>query len=120
MATILIIDDDAGISRLLQEGLGRAGHRALICCNRREFLDELKSQRIDLLITDLFMDHPDGLEIIAKVRAACPELKIIAISGGTRLTDQDYLSVARMLGAHATFHKPFDLNLLAETISQLV
>ena len=66
------------------------------------------------------MDDTDGLELIPRVRAASPKLKIIAVSGGGQLTDRDFLPVARQLGAHATFHKPIDLKLLLDAIARLL
>jgi DNA-binding NtrC family response regulator len=120
MAAIVIIDDDPAVSGLLQEALSRAGHRATVCRDGREVLARLKAGEADLLITDIFMDETEGLELITQAKAARPELKIIAMSGGTDLTDRDYLPIASKLGAHATFHKPLNVEHLLQKIAQLL
>jgi len=66
------------------------------------------------------MPETDGLETITKVRKEFPNVKIIAMSGGTRLTDRDYLPVASRLGAHRILHKPMDAALFLKTVQELL
>ena len=120
MGTILIVDDDHLVCALLEDALTRAGHLVIPCPNGREALHQLRSGPADMLITDLFMDDVDGLELIPKAKRLLPQLKIIAMSGGTPLTDRDYLPIARKLGADHTFHKPVDLDLLLKTVANLL
>ena len=120
MHSILVVDDEDGMRQLLDTALSRAGYVVRQCGDGRDVLELLKERPADLLITDLFMLETDGLETITKVRKGFPDIKIIAMSGGTRLSRQDYLPIALKLGAHRTLHKPIDLPLLLKTVQELL
>jgi len=59
------------------------------------------------VITDLIMPEKEGLETITELRERHPGIKIIAMSGGGRLNNDDYLYMARKFGAACTLAKPF-------------
>ena len=50
----------------------------------------------------------EGLETIRELRRDNPDVKIIAMSGGGRMGPQNYIEVARVLGAQQAFAKPLD------------
>jgi len=120
MYSVLIVDDDDAMRETLAQALVRAGYLVLQCTDGSHVLKVLEKQHVDLLITDLFMEETDGLATIMKVRKERPEMKIIAMSGGGSLTDNDYLPIASRLGAHRTLHKPFNAAVLLETIHRLL
>jgi CheY-like chemotaxis protein len=105
MATILVVEDDDQVRGLIVKSLRRAGHAVRELCDGQKVLDEL--DEIDLLITDIFMPHCDGIETIRVVRTVSRALPIIAISGGSRIIGVDYLQSAGLLGASAVMTKPF-------------
>ena len=119
-AKILVVDDDDGMRQTLDTALSRAGYFIVQCSDGGDVIGLLQERRIDLLITDVFMLETDGLETITKVRNEFPDIKIIAISGGSRLAKHDYLPVAAKLGAHRTLHKPIDTPLLLKTVKELL
>ena len=59
---------------------------------------------IHLVITDIFMPDWDGLDVIRRLRHLHPNLKILAISGGSGT--MDYLKEARAVGASRALYKP--------------
>ena len=118
--TILIVDDDNAMRETLAEALTRAGYKVSQCADGKDVIDALKKESADLLITDLFMEETDGLGTIMNVRKEFPEMKIIAMSGGTQLTDHDYLPIAKRLGAHRTLHKPLNGPVLLKAIEELL
>ena len=72
------------------------------------------------LITDIFMPEADGFELIAAFRREFSETKIVVVSGGgTRLRGVDYLRSARLIGAHATLQKPFEIKALLDLLRTL-
>ena len=73
-----------------------------------------------LIITDLLMPGQDGLETIEVLRQDDPVIKILAMSGGTRLRNMDFLPVAQHLGAHRTLYKPFSRDEFLTTIREMV
>ena len=120
MHSILIVDDDDAMRETLAQALVRAGYVVMQCADGSDVMQVLKKYPADLLITDLFMEETDGLGTIMKVRKELPEMKIIAISGGSQLTDHDYLPVAVKLGADRTLHKPLNAPELLKTIQELL
>jgi YesN/AraC family two-component response regulator len=64
----------------------------------------------DLVITDIIMPEQEGIETIMRLRGLRPDKPIIAISGGGRVRNADFLQMAACLGASAVLAKPFDGN----------
>ena len=74
----------------------------------------------DLLITDIIMPEKEGLETILELRKKYPELKIIAISGGGRISPEGYLPGAKLLGADLVFQKPLVQKEFMQAVSILL
>ncbi len=82
---------------------------------------ELHSEEpADLVIVDILMPSKDGIETIKEFARDFPEVKIIAISGGGLMTPQEYLGMAKKLGADVTLTKPFEPEELLEAIRELL
>lgn len=120
MASILIIDDDAEIRQLLQQMLQAEGYETLGAENGKVGLNIYRRNRPDLIITDLIMPEKEGIETIIELKKEYPDAKIIAISGGGRLTPENYLPIAKRLGAAYTFIKPLEKTALLEAIASLL
>ena len=104
---ILVIDDEQDICDLTKLLLERAGHDVACTTDSRAALRMLDEQMFDIVITDMLMPDHDGLEVMADVRRSHPAVKIIASSGGGRVSSNSYLQIARKSGAHALLPKPF-------------
>ena len=105
-ASILIIDDDAAVSRTLSLILTRAGYRVSTVNNGRKGLEMLSDSEFDLVLTDIIMPELDGIEAIRRIRADHPGLRIIAMSGGGQIDKADFLHMAEALGADRVLEKP--------------
>ena len=112
MATILVIDDQEPIRALLRAALEAAGHEVLEASNGLLGLERSRERAADLVILDLLMPEMNGLELMAELNRSLPHVKVIAISGG--LKGAGGLIVAKRLGAHQTFQKPFELRAVLE------
>ena len=120
MAEILIIEDDDEVRELLGVLLSRLGHSVHEARDGREGIHRFRTAPADLVITDLIMPHKEGLETIIDLRNEFPDLKIIAISGGSRDSRENYLKTAELCGASRIFHKPFDNNELLAAVEELL
>ena len=85
----------------------------------RGALDLQRECPADVLITDIFMPEPDGLELIQKFKSRFPGIKVVAISGGGHGTKVNYLYVASEIGAEAVLRKPFSTETLVRTLQEL-
>ncbi len=74
----------------------------------------------DLVITDLIMPEKEGIETIQELRRDFSHVKIIAISGGGAIGPETYLEIAKKMGAHRIFEKPFVLQEISEAIRELI
>lgn len=118
MASILIIDDEDQIRRMMRTMLERAGYEVADAPNGKEGIEYCRKRLPDLVITDLIMPEKEGLETIIELRQEFPDLKIIAMSGGGRITADSYLGIARKFGAIRTFVKPIDRNDLLTAVEE--
>lgn len=116
MAKILIIDDDAQVVNLIERWLSKAGYEVACACDGEQGLRGLESERIALIVIDIFMPGKEGLETITGIRKIYNTIPIIAMSGGGRCGPHLYLKAALMLGADFALQKPFEKEMLLSTI----
>ena len=114
MATILIIDDEAGIRAILRTALEAAGYEVTEAANGRQGLEQYRHAPVDLIITDVAMPELNGLDLILELTRQFIHAKVIAISGVGEKTQA--LDVAKLLGARRTIQKPFSMPLLLDAV----
>ncbi len=117
---IMVIDDDEHIRSLLRNFLERDGYEVMEAENGKIGLNLLCENGADLVITDLIMPEKEGIETIRELRRDFSDVKIIAISGGGAIGPETYLQMAKRMGAHRTFEKPFKLKEMSEAIRELL
>lgn len=103
-ASILVVDDDAGILALIRRFLVNSGFSVEIASNGFAAWNALSNCRHDLLITDYNMPGMTGIELAEKVRDAQMSLPVVIVSGevdGGILHDRPWLNLAAVLA------KPF-------------
>jgi CheY-like chemotaxis protein len=78
-----LVEDDEAIRRLFEQVLAMDGYTVLAPETGAEALELLAQHGapIDLLITDVFMPGMSGRELVSRVGALRPEMKVIFISG---------------------------------------
>ena len=113
---VLIIDDDAGMLDLLVTLLEAHGFRVLTASSGVRALQVVRESAPPVVLTDILMPEQDGIETIAAIRRAHPNVKIIAMSGGGWIDKMDLLRYARGLGADATISKPADIDELVQLL----
>jgi DNA-binding response OmpR family regulator len=121
MALILVIDDDQPLRALVREVLERMGHAVEEAEHGEIGIRLFRANPADLVITDLIMPEKEGIETIQQLREEFPEVRILAISGGSKqMAAAGPLEDARMLGADDTLEKPFGIQDLRATVSRIL
>ncbi len=115
-----MIDDDDAIRLSLKLALEDADHHVEDAANGQEGISRFRANPAELVITDIFMPEKEGLETIDEIKRDCPQTKIIAISGGGRMDPENYLVIAKRVGADCSLFKPFDIQLLLSTVDDLL
>jgi CheY-like chemotaxis protein len=120
MSVILLVDDHENVREMLKTSLVRNKYTVLEASNGKEAIARFKPSVVDLLITDILMPEEDGLKAIMRIRELKPDIKIIAISGGGKAGPNNYLCLAKALGADHTLTKPFSVNELLARVKELI
>jgi CheY-like chemotaxis protein len=115
--SVLIVEDEAAIRRVLTRVLERAGFIVRTAENGDDALQQLRAAEVDIVITDIIMPKMHGVDAIKRIVKEFSRVRIIAISGGGNfgitdykpdaITTSAYLAAARRAGAHALLTKPF-------------
>lgn len=105
---ILLVDDHRDIVRLLHSALQALGHELVIidAPSGEEALLEASHRKIDLLVADYRLPGISGVEMMRKIHARNPDMKVIFISGVTERKARDEMHGA---GAVAMFDKPIPM-----------
>ncbi|MCL5102922.1 MAG: sigma-54 dependent transcriptional regulator [Armatimonadetes bacterium] len=106
--TILVVDDEPNIRRVLEAVLSRDGHKVITAENGKKGLDVLsKDDSVDVLISDLIMPDINGVELLAAAKEIKPSMPVLMITAhGTIKSAVD----AMKMGALDYIPKPFDLD----------
>jgi CheY-like chemotaxis protein len=106
--SILLVDDQRDIVRLLHSTLQTLGHQLDIidAPSGEEALLEASRKKVDLLVADYLLPGISGVELMRKIRARNADLKVIFISGVTERKARNEMLSA---GAVAVFDKPIPM-----------
>src|SRR6266853_2002936 len=115
MSNLLIVDDELGMRQFLTQLLQREGHAVRVAESGRRAMELLREEPADLIISDVKMPDMGGIELLRAARELLPEVEVIMITAFARVeTARD----AFLLGAYDFVQKPFDNELLKETVAR--
>jgi DNA-binding response OmpR family regulator len=119
LASILVVEDDSALRRLVTTVLSRRNFSVAEAADGGQALDVLSTTAFDLVITDILMPEIEGLELVRYVRARHPSAKVMAVSGGgSHLVS--YTQLAKELGADEVLAKPFTPAELVAVVERLL
>jgi PAS domain S-box-containing protein len=112
--TVLIVEDEDAIRRMIRQSLEQCGHRVLDAGDGQEALrvSRRHPDRIDLLLTDSVMPQMNGETLAIELRRERPELKVLLMSG--------YTEDASNPGSLPCLAKPFTMEQLASRILEVM
>lgn len=111
--TILIVDDDLDILRLMSMRLRAAGYETIPVSNGEAALAHIALNNPDLVISDLRMPRMDGMTLFKAIHTAKPQLPVIIVTAHG--SDAEALN-ALQRGVFAFLTKPFDNKYLLQQI----
>lgn len=113
MPTILVVEDDAKIARLLELELMHAGYQVEVAHDGRAGLDRALAGGIDLMLLDVMLPQMSGLEVVRRVKEEQPLLPVLMVTArGDRYDKVSGLD----LGADDYITKPFEMEELLARI----
>ena len=117
--TILIVEDDSALRRLLSVSLERRNYRVLAAKDGAEALEIFRQHSADihLIVTDLIMPRVDGLRLRERIVAIRPDIKFLFMSGySEEIVEQSQ----RSLAGCGFLEKPFLPDELEEKVRELL
>lgn len=116
---VLTVDDSRTILAMLHHTLSNAGFKVLQAEDGKQGLEVLKSESVDVVITDINMPVMDGIEFIKNVRAS-GQYQSLPILILTTETSQDKRDQGKAAGGTGWIVKPFDPDKLISVIHRVV
>lgn len=111
--TVLLIDDDDSLRRVVEYNLGEDGYRVLTATDGASGLRMFHAEPVDLVLTDVRMPEMDGLELLTRVKAVQPDLPVIMLTAHGTI---DSAVEAMKMGAFDYLTKPFNREQLKAAI----
>jgi len=107
MATVLVVDDDAGIRESAAMALEKVGLKTVQAGDVTSALQALRAHRIDVVLSDIYMPGETGLTLLQAIaeRSNPPRVILMTARGTIETT-----ALAQRIGAFDYLAKPFDLN----------
>ncbi len=113
MKPVWVVDDDRSIRWVFEKALTREGISFKVFASAREALDELELASPQVLVSDIRMPGPSGLELLQTVKQRFPALPVIIM---TAYSDLESAVAAFQGGAFEYLPKPFDVDQAVELI----
>lgn len=114
--SVLIVDDEEGIRNDLAYIFSDEGYEVNTASNGSEALSSLAKKQFDVVITDLRMPAPDGMEILKKTKRDYPGTVVVMITGQG---SEEKAVEAMRSGADDYFPKPFTFEKIDEMLVRL-
>ena len=114
---MLVVDDDEFIRDSLSIVFTNKGCLMQAAETAEAGLEVLKSERFDIIISDLRLPGKGGLEFLKAVRNAQPDTLCVLI---TAYRDMHVASQASAIGIHGFIEKPFSVDVLVQSLASLI
>ncbi|MEA3240924.1 MAG: PAS domain S-box protein [Pseudomonadota bacterium] len=117
--TILMVEDDAGIRKIISRQLSDAGYTVIEAENGMDALEQAGNHQgtIDLLFTDVIMPTMGGSELYGKIKDIFPDITVLFGSG---YTDDKLPEDILLLAKDQFIHKPYNLKEVVPRIRSLL
>ena len=114
---LLVVDDELSMLMLLETILKKEGFDVQTATSGEEALAKMKINTPNMVITDLFMDGMNGMQLMESIHSKTPLLPVVILSGQAQIRDA---VKATHLGSSAFITKPIDRDKLVEQISRIL
>jgi DNA-binding NtrC family response regulator len=110
---LLVVDDEPIVGKRLNQVFSKIGFEIETYTDPAEAMAAMLARPFDIVVTDLKMDGMDGLEVLTRVKAMNPAVRVIIITG---YASPDTADLAKQHGVFDFLAKPFRLDELKQAI----
>ncbi len=116
--SVLLVDDEPAQLGLLKELIKSTGMSYFTARNGKEAIVKLRSEKIDLVLTDIQMPDMNGIDLLKEIKTSreIPRVPVIALSGQPNVTPADYLEK----GFKGSLLKPYSSEALLKLIGEVL
>jgi len=113
--SLLVVEDDTGLRGTLVTFLELEGYKVDAVSTTREALARLDSGHYPIVVSDIYLDERSGLDVLEAARRGNPGCAVILMTGRASM---ETVMKATAIGAFDYLAKPFELDLLLETVKR--
>ena len=117
LKTVLVVDDDESLRRVVEYNLGEEGYRVVTAPDGAAGLRAFQEGSVDLVLTDVRMPDMDGLELLTRLKTMQPELPVIVLTAHGTINSA---VEAMKLGAFDYLTKPFNRDQLKAAVRKVL
>ena len=117
MSTVMVVEDDKNLRRLMQACLEQEGYDVVVAEDGEQALEKLENSHVDLFICDIMMPRMDGYELTRVLREADYTQPVLFVTAKESLEDK---RVGFGVGADDYMVKPVDMNEMLLRVSALL
>jgi len=114
---IMVVDDVPAIAELLTKFLTKKNYEVTSFTIGKEALEHLKTNEVNLMVTDIDMPEMSGIELIKATKELKPNLPILIVSGSC---DSETMNEIVKMGISDYIAKPFQLDSLEHSIESIL
>ncbi len=105
-ASILIVDDDAGMGETLTDIMEDKGYHAVMALGGYVAIEKVKEMNFDVILMDIRMPGMNGVETFKQIKSIQPDTAVVMM---TAYAVEDLVTEALREGAYGVLYKPFDM-----------
>jgi two-component system response regulator AtoC len=114
-ASVLVVDDDAGMTAMLSARLSSRGFKVTACSSGAEAIERILGDDVDVAVSDVNMKQMNGVELCQRLLEHRPQLPVILM---TAFGSMDLAIQAIRAGAYDFLPKPFEIDQLVLAIER--
>jgi len=115
--TILVVDDEELVRKMVVTFLSKLGHSCLTAIDGVDALGKMKGNKIDAVVTDIKMPNMDGIGLVSEVLTKYPGIPIMVM---TAFEEEYSAGIAISVGAREFIKKPFSLEEFAIRLHKMI
>jgi len=117
MISILVVEDDEKLNKIVCSSLDKHGYRSVACLSANEAFDRMIDIKVDLIVSDIMMPGIDGFKLVSLVREQNKNIPILFMSARDDISSKQK---GFSIGIDDYIVKPFDMEELILRVGALL
>jgi len=115
--SVLLVEDDPRVCKVVERMLVARGYRVHVASSADDAIAIAQRTPVQLVLSDVVMPGMSGPDVVARIRAVAPTVRVLLMSG---YTEHPQLQIDEIVGGPGFIQKPFSSSILAKRIRELL